>query len=313
METSHKYFYRAYLKEYHQVKAIYIKKLLSDIPTLNEEINNQEEYENFTKNTKFILQADLRQNYFHCIETFFEFFFAFMPVYGKAPENHKIVKQIVQSNWRKNYKKIDQIAVGKMKLNFLDNEIEIMGYKISIAHYIFYLGTFNLKKFDESFRIKVKSSTNALKKAIVELAKDFSKRDEYNAYKHTMRVFPSFNAIYFLDANTMEEKFKFDMSNSVSYQIYNDKDRETIVKTKLYDPVRDYQMTMLSGRMIYSMLSLREIVFNPKTDSENETIAIRFFSDEDFGKFSKHNVEIQDLAFSTSIVKTKAKAETKKE
>src|SRR5690606_34696629 len=123
METSYENFYGAYLKEYHQVRAIYLNKLLNNIPSLNEELTEKEEYADFTKNTHFILQADLRQNYFHCIETFFEFFFAFLPSKGKVPDNTQIVKQIVKSDWSKNYKKIWHIANGKMKLDILDMEI----------------------------------------------------------------------------------------------------------------------------------------------------------------------------------------------
>lgn len=302
METSYENFYGAYLKEYHQVRAIYLNKLLSNIPSVNDELKEKEEYADFTKNTQFILQADLRQNYFHCIETFFEFFFAFLPNKGKVPDNTQIVKQIVKSDWSKNYKKIRQIANGNIKLDILDMEIEILGYKISVAHYLFYMGTFNLDKFNEDFRANVKTSTVALKKAIKEFAREFSERGEYNAYKHAMRIFPSFNSIHLLDANTMEEKFKFDISNSVSYQLYKEEDKETIVKTKVCDPKRDYQMTIFCGRMIYSMLALREIVFNPKSRKEGGVMAVRFYNEEEFGTFSEQNVKYQDLEFSTKLL-----------
>ncbi|MGB5941569.1 MAG: hypothetical protein WBG71_01685 [Leeuwenhoekiella sp.] len=88
METDHRSFYQAYLKEYHEVRAIYLKNLLSNTDELNSklkshELNTQGINIPLTENTKFIVQADLRQNYFHAIESFFELFFAFLPKNGK--------------------------------------------------------------------------------------------------------------------------------------------------------------------------------------------------------------------------------------
>ncbi|MCD8418731.1 hypothetical protein [Tenacibaculum finnmarkense] len=257
-----------------------------------------------TKNTKFIIQADLRQNYFHSIESFFEFLFAFLPNKGKVPDNRNILRALVKSNWSQNYKKIEYIANGKMKLNFLDEMIDFLDHKVSVGHYLFYVGTFSKEKFNEEYQESVKKSIESIKKIIKTIAIDFSKRDEYNAYKHTMRVFPSFNSIHILDANTMEEQMNFDLSNSASYQIYNDKEKETIVKTKLFDPERDFKMTRICSRLIYNMVELRSIVFGDKKGkNENEKVALILFNQENIEDSIKHNVKIQDLSFSSKLVK----------
>lgn len=257
-----------------------------------------------TKNTKFIIQADLRQNYFHSIESFFEFLFAFLPNKGKVPDNRNILRALVKSNWSQNYKKIEYIANGKMKLNFLDEMIDFLDHKVSVGHYLFYVGTFSKEKFNEDYQESVKKSIESIKKIIKTIAIDFSKRDEYNAYKHTMRVFPSFNSIHILDANTMEEKINFDLSNSASYQIYNDKEKETIVKTKLFDPKRDFKMTRICSRLIYNMVELRSIVFGDrKGKNENEKVALILFNQENIEDSIKHNVKIQDLSFSSKLIK----------
>jgi len=191
-----------------------------------------------------------------------------------------------------------------LKLNLLDEMIDFLDHNVSIGHYIFYVGTFSKEKFDEEYQNAVKESVESIKKIIKILAVDFSKRDEYNAYKHTMRVFPSFNSIHILNSNTLKEEINFDLSNSASYQIYNDKENETIVKTKLFDPERDFKMTRICSRLIYNMIELRSIVFGDRKGKEkNEKIALILFNQENIEDSIKHNVKIQDLSFSSKLIK----------
>lgn len=305
METKPETFYHSYIKEYHEVRAIYLKHLLSNIDSINlvlkkNELNYQDIKVSLTNNTKFIIQADLRQNYFHALETFFEFFFAFLPNKGIIPDNSKIVRQIVQSNWAKNYEKIKFIAKGDMKLNFFDEEINFYGYKVTIGHYLFYPGTFSKEIFGEKYLDDVKESLESLKEVIKVLACDFCDRDEYNSYKHTMRVFPNYDSIKLLNAKTLKNELEFDISNSASYQKYNDKENETIIKTKLFDPERDFEMTKFCSRLIYNMLELRNIMFNKQNmQNQDRKIGIFLFNKSNITELTKHNVDIQDIVIST--------------
>ncbi|WP_417198940.1 hypothetical protein [Bizionia sp.] len=309
METDYKDFYNSYLKEYHEVRAIYLNNLLNNIDDINSVIKANELEAHgvnisLTKNTKFIIQADLRQNYYHSIESFFEFFFALLPKKGKAPENRNILRSLANSNWRQNYKKIGYIANGKLNLNILDEKIEYYGYNVSIGQYLFYIGTFSSEKFDENFQNSVINSIESIKKTIKTIAVEFSNRDEYNAYKHTMRVFPSINSIQILNANTLKEKINFDLSNSASYQIYNDKENETILKTKLFDPERDFKMSKICSRLIYNMINLRSVAFGDRDDQKlNEKVALILFNKDNISDSIKHNVQIQDLIFSSKKIK----------
>lgn len=282
--------------------------MLSNIDSMNtviqeNELGAQDVTISLTKNTKFIIQADLRQNYFHSIETFFEFFFAFLPKNGKVPDNTEILRILVKSNWRQNYKRIEHIANGKLKLSLLDEIIDSLDFKVSVGQYLFYLGTFSKEKFSEEYHKSVKESIESIKQIIKSLAIDFSNRDEYNAYKHTMRVFPSFKSIHILNAETLKEELSFVMSNSASYQIYNDKEKETIVKTKLFDPERDFKMTEICSRLIFSMIELRSIVFGDRKQRlPNEKIAVILFNNENVEDSIKHNVKIQNLSFSSKLI-----------
>lgn len=308
METNPETFYHSYVKDYHEVKAVYLKSLLDNIDSVNETLKKSElEYQGtkvpLTNNTKFIIQADLRQNYFHAIETFFEFYFAFLPNKGKVPDNGKILRQLVKSNWRKNYKSIEQIAGGKMKLNFFIEKVNFLGHNVSIGHYLFYPGTFSKEKFGNEYLEAVNKSLESVKEAIRKLATDFCDRGEYNAYKHTMRVFPTYDSIHFLNAKTLKKEFEFDLSNSASYQVYNDRDNETMIKTKMFDPDRDFNMTKLCSRLIYNMLELRNVMFNSsKIENKDKKIAIMLFHESNITDATKHNVEIQDLTFSSKKI-----------
>ncbi|MDT0690068.1 hypothetical protein RM549_09755 [Salegentibacter sp. F188] len=307
METSPESFYSSYIKEYHEVKANYLFTLLNDIEKTNENLKCKELIKedvslSLTNNTKFILQTDLRQNYFHCIETFFEFFFAFLPNNEIVPDNSKIVRQLVKANWQKNYKRIEQIANGKMKLNFLDQEIEDIEHNVTIGHYLFYPGTYAKGKFDNNWYQMVSESIENIKNVIKILASDFCPRDEYNAYKHTMRAYPNYQSLHLLDLETKEEKLSFDISNSISFQIYNDKEKETIVNTKMLDPQRDFDMTKQCSRLIHNMVELRNVMFNRNQKNGNNKVAILLFGEDNVAESSKHNVDIQDLSFSTKIV-----------
>ncbi len=308
METDYKNFYNSYLKEYHEVRAIYLRHLLYNTDSINatikeNELGAQDVKIPLTKNTKFIIQADLRQNYFHSIETFFEFLFAFLPKNGKIPDNREILKTLVKSKWQQNYKRIEYIANGKLKLNLLDEKIDFLDFNVSVGQYLFYLGTFSKEKFDEDYQNAVKNSIESIKKIIKIIAIDFSKRDEYNAYKHAMRVFPSLNSIHILNAESLKEEISFDVSNSASYQIYNDKEKETIVKTKLFDPERDFKMTKICSRLIFNMIELRSVVFGDRKEKGvNEKIAIILFNQANIEDSIKHNVKIQDLSFSTKLI-----------
>ena len=281
--------------------------MLSNVNSVNEILKKSElDYEDIkvtlTKHTKFIIQADLRQNYFHAIETFFEFFFAFLPNNGIIPDNSKIVRQIVQSNWSRNYVQIDYIAKGEMKLNILDQKINFYGHEVTIGQYIFYPGTFSREIFGEKYFNDVSESVESLKEGIKELAIDFHNRDEYNSYKHTMRAFPNYESIKLINPKTLKEELKFDLSNSVSYQKYNDKENETIIKTRLFDPERDYEMTKFCSRLIYNMLELRNIMFNKATiKNQDKKIAIFLFNESKITEITKHNVDIQDIVLSTKM------------
>lgn len=297
-----KQFYSHYLKEYHAIKALYLKTLLNNHDKLNEELEKHEAIQDLTKNSKFVLQADMRQNYFHCIETFFELFFAFLPKNGVVPDHHNIIKLLVKSDWKANYKSIQDIADGTFSLDMFDEKIEFLGYDTTIGRYLFYPGMFDTSKFTEEFFKLADKSIIAIKSAIKSLAADFSQRDEYNAYKHGIRIFPSYKSIHVVSVDDMKEKISWDLSNSVSFYTFNDKLKESKITTKLFDSERDLLMTRLCSNLIFTLINYRDIMVNPDKKRKDEQIRINFFDLERVEDCKQHHVDVQDIVFSNQIV-----------
>jgi hypothetical protein len=297
-----KQFYSQYLKEYHSIKAIYLKILLDNHDKLNVELEKHQAIQNLTKNSKFVLQADMRQNYFHCIETFFELFFAFLPKNGTIPDHHNIIKLLVKSDWKTNYKLIQDIADGNFSLDIFDQQIEFLGYTTTVAKYLFYPGMFDPSKFTDEFFKNVDHSIIAIKSAIKTLALDFSQRDEYNAYKHGIRIFPSYKSIQVVSVDDMKEKIKWDLSNSVSFYTFNDKLKESKITTKLFDSERDFLMTRLCSNLIFTLINYRDVVVNPEQRQKDEQIKINFFDLDSVEDCKQHHVDVQDIVFSNQMI-----------
>ncbi|HEY0262341.1 MAG TPA: hypothetical protein VGB95_04900, partial [Chitinophagales bacterium] len=148
--------------------------------------------ENMTETAKDVfrrtLKSDLRQTYFHAIETFFELFIALNPKGKKRFDDENILFNLTNSKWRKTYEKIKQIAEDENALDFLDEKINYGNYNISIGHYLFYFGWFNNNALSQDFFESLPSIINAIKYGIRIVARDFIQRDEYNAYKHGLRI-----------------------------------------------------------------------------------------------------------------------------
>ena len=72
-----KIFYKTYLDDFHKFKAILYDKILKDIPKFEKEIFGKELDKEERNAFRRTIKSDLRQTYFHAIESFFEIFFAF--------------------------------------------------------------------------------------------------------------------------------------------------------------------------------------------------------------------------------------------
>jgi len=296
-----KIFYETYQQDYHNIKTMYLKKMLDNPDKYKNEFiegesDNAEEKQSFRR----VLLSDLRQNYFHCIETFFELFLALNPKGKRYLDDDIILYRITNSDYRRNYRKVEEIANNDKVLDFLNERFEVLGHDISIGQYIFYMGIFDKRKFPEEVFTMMNESIEAIKFGIPLLAKDFLRKEEYNSYKHGLRTINSAKAFIISKSNKKDEGLKFDLSESMSYYSKTKNADELKIYTTLFDSERDFKMTLFCSHLIYHMIEYRKISFNlnnPKI--KKAQIPITFFDKEEIKKCCAVNVKIQDIVFTS--------------
>lgn len=205
--------------------------------------------------------------------------------------------RLTNAKWQDNYKMIRDIAENDIALDFLDEQIIFQGYTVSAAHYLFYPCIMPTGKFPEELFDHIRESLDAAKYGIRMIASDFIDRDEYNAYKHGLRLIPAMQKLMLADPETMEVRFEWDTSQSMSYYVKAKKPGSVRVETKLFDSERDFGMTLFCSNLIYNMVYYRQLMMY-KPDDDTEQFAVHFFGKEEIEDCEKINVPIQNLVFS---------------
>ena len=163
------------------------------------------------------------------------------------------------------------------------------------------MGIFSNDKFPQEVFENIKESIEAIKYGIRTIATDFTKREEYNAYKHGLRIIPSVSKFMIADANTMEVKMELDLSESMSFYVKTKLPDELKVVTKVFDAERDYQMTYFCSNLINHLIFYRRIAMKFEKDNEKFTkIPITFFSKEQIEKCNIVNVDIADMVYTVT-------------
>lgn len=256
-------------------------------------------------NTNFrrAIKCDMRQTYFHAIETFFELFFALNPKGKTRYDDAEVLTALTNSQWRKNQSKIEQIAIDINALNFFDEVIDFYGHKVSIGNYLFYMGIFPDGNFPKEVLQKISESIEAIKLGIRLVANDFLDRQEYNSYKHGLRIIPSIQSLTAVDAETLKHVVTFDLTDSMSYYSQTKDKKEITVNTRTLDFERDFQMASFCSNLIHHMIYFRRAAFKFPNDLKEDggRIKITFFCKEEIEKCTKYNVDISEMKYTTRI------------
>lgn len=301
MLSDPKEFYRSYQKDFHKIKAEYLMLMLNNIEKHEQDLFKSELNEDERGDFRRILKSDLRQTYFHAIETVFELIFALKPKF----ENSKIHTNdfnlqiaLTYSDWTKTYQEIQNIAKEDNALDFMGKKLIFHNHKISVGTYLFYMGTFYHEEYKGNLAEKIKDSLEAIKLGIRIIANDFINREEYNAYKHGLRIIPSATKLMLAEDEKTEPILQFDMSDSMSFFVKM-KDKEEIkIITKVFDSDRDYRMINFCSALIHQMIFYRRIVMKLTNDRNKfTTVKYNIFSKESVGEHSKINVELQDIVY----------------
>jgi hypothetical protein len=238
------------------------------------------------------IKIDIRQTYFQSIETVFELLFSFKPS-GSLIRDDLVLQNLIKR--KDHYEDIRKFAEGKGGLEFLEQTFDYgeLGSVLGIQ-YLFY----GLLK-DDKLSGQLTESLQAIRIILKIIARDISDRKEYNSYKHGLRIFPMSNFFSIHDHKTKEEILKWDIKDSMSFMEKDEKTGQIDVVTKLFDPERDRNLTIMCNNLISNIIMIRRGAFQ----KEGKKTAIMPFNTVDVERLSKPNVAIQDLKISTIPVK----------
>ena len=150
---------------------------------------------------------------------------------------------------------------------------------------------------------KANQSIDAIKFGIKIIAKDFVDREEYNSYKHGLKIIPAASELMLADAVTMEIKFRWNLEDSMSFYSKTKDPNELKIKTKLFDTNRDCAMTLFCSNLISNLVFTRQVsMYKEQKIEENKQMAVAFFGKKEIEDCNEMNVEIQDLVYSVKRV-----------
>ncbi len=298
MIFDYKTFFETYQKDYHCVKAHMLKRMMDDIEKYSNDFFGSDMDEESKKSINWTLKSDLRQTCFHAIETMFELIFAFEPLDDNLNEDIKVLKRLSFSNWRKNNSRIEEIADSNKGLDFLDRRVVFDGKEISIGHFIFYKCFTKRNKSIPNILKKIDISLDEIKKFLKIAAQEYAERDEYNAYKHSMRPIYSTSSFQVINPKTGQELINWDLKDSMSFFVKPDDDCEIKIKTKVFDPLRDYNLTIICSNLIYNMVFFRRIYLRLDADKDkHEEFQVYLFEKGYTHAYTKMNVSSQNHVF----------------
>lgn len=243
-----------------------------------------------------VLRSSIRLTYFHCIETLFEIIFAIERGIRTEVNEHQdemILQRLSTSDYRKNFERISRIAssdADELKRFSEKIYLDVVGEEISILRYIFYyiLSPKNVNITKEWWD-RMEPSLAAIGEALRTLAKDFSERKEYNAYKHGLRIIQMKQKFQVYNSESTNEMINFDFSDSMTF-ITESKDELTLI-TKNFDTERDYKMSIVASDLIASIINIRKAVYFRK----GEETMIKFFEDDKIKSSSKQNINVREM------------------
>lgn len=265
-------FYRNYPADFH----IYLVTLLKNI------IDNPNNFSVLLKGIESINEDDVKKTlkiqirvlYYQSIETLFELIFAIERVLKNKNQRQGFWYTLSNSPYKQNYNRISTKEFSFLDEKYIIEDVKKNRLEVSLAHYIFF--------FNFEFNETVLESIKAIHSALKVFAKDFTDRDEYNAFKHSMRVFPTMKSVKLTPGREALYKETLEMKESVSYLKMMDKNSpKTKLISKSLDANRDYNLALLSSRMISNIIGSRRSVKFKKPEF------IYFFTDQEIKDLSK--------------------------
>lgn len=286
-------FYKAFLLDFFILKSATYKNVLDNLDLLEAQVlKDVTDYsrEDYRKT----LKGSIRFTYFHSIETLFEIIFAIergIRYVSEENQDQLILHRLSKSEFSKNFERIRLIGQrsdveqsklwDKIYFKSVDREIPILQY---IFYYL--LDAKNSDITPEEWRL-LGPSLETISNTLSVLAKDFSDRDEYNAYKHGLRIIPLASRFALFESQNRDAIKDMDFSDSMTF--VKEVDNEIRFITKAFDTERDFKMTAIASQFIENIISIRRgVYFDTKA-------FVRFFQKDLVEEITKTNVPAREL------------------
>jgi len=283
-------FYKHYPVDHWIYKTAMLKRIIENFDSVKDII-----LKNVTdvidKDCINMLKAEIHFTLFQMIETLFELIFA---LEKRDDKNLWLYLSLSKSNSRFTYKRIERI--GKGEIDFLDVLVKLpFGKEIPLIHYIFYFSI-------EQIPIKEKTENfEKIKQLLVILAKGFTDRLEYNAYKHSLRFFqlPLEIELGEINDDNMNPILKIGSDNTFTF-LHNKKEVIKMV-SKSFDYEIDYLKINACHGLISNIINARKrYFFNP-----GGKVKFGYFDKYPLDVLSKPNYTLERVEFTLGELKKK--------
>lgn len=290
-----KVFYSRFMVNYFDFKLTYLRYALKNYSEFHlADVILQYSDEDFL----FAIRSDIRQTLFQAIETVFEMIFALVPDEKGFIADTDILRTLSKGEFH--YNKIKKISENQKELDFLFEEVLLSdGESVPLIQYIFYFGLYKNDEIQE----RIKLSLDAIRNGLLILAKEFSDRDEYNCYKHGLRIIPALNFFKISRVDNNEKIADWDLSDSMTYFKEFEQANTTQFITKVFDTDRDMGLIRLCSDFLWNIIKIRNAAFNeaPRSDSKKSPIEVFFFDKDLIKSANKQHASIQNFKFTTTF------------
>lgn len=271
-----KNFYKRYPVDHWLYKLNYLKYSLENFDQIRD-IIYKDLHDTKDEDCFLMFKTEMHFTYFQIIETLFEMIFALikdndlylwlnLSITNRSKINNHlaIIKRIANND----FSDIDKTKVVPSAKN--NSTIEI-----PFLQYVFFFGQAPIPELsDEELKINLAK----IKESLTIFAKDFSDRNEYNAFKHTHRLYHSKNILKIAPTGTNDFKNFGETENAFNF-IEKVKGKIQLT-TKSFDPDRDYDLSILANNMLTNIIVLRR----------------QYYHNIQAAFYAFHNIDLNDIS-----------------
>jgi hypothetical protein len=279
-DSLQKEFYRDFDLDYWLYKIVLLKNTHDNFNLLSTSLEKQ--IDQFSSDDcKRMIRTEMHFLYFQMVESLFEIIFAVM-----EKDNRDLWITLSFSNWRSNYEKISNLTDSSEL--FIRNIRKVdENNELPLLQWIFYF-IYKTRMTPDEQEINLQK----IQSILLIFARDFSDREEYNAYKHSLRFY---NKSFGLSIGLSGSKNVYSLGTSKDSITFLEKQKKDIGGTKKetgnimrttkpFDFDRDFRCCLIIDSMIKNIIETRKYSLLPE------------LKDKEFS-FSKYvDVNVADIA-----------------